>query len=235
MSESAIDKWPADALMGLFCSREDILAAAKKAASNLYGTALYDHCVLYYVVRYLVAYYEARFQQIPLQVWNEHRMALDHLMRHLSSLGSLEHPFDDDNGSQLKSMRSHLLRAALDISKFIVYESSRLLLTTMSFWGAATLRLTKVDGGDESLLATVLANRDQAETAFQRAKQLDNDLGKSPENDNTVLGRYLDATFAYTRIIKLIDQHRASLEAAIPEADELTLKLEMARAEATSL
>ena len=66
--------------------------------------------LLYYnfSLRYFIAYYESRFDKIPLQVYNEYRMTFDHFMRFF---------IDEKEGSDWSRALSHARRGVLDILK----------------------------------------------------------------------------------------------------------------------
>lgn len=222
MREGA-SEWTHESLIGLFKTPEELLSSAEKQANALRESPLlFEICKTYHVLRYLVAYYEARFEHLPLQVWNEHRMALDHFMRHLVGLTSVEQPFpkdpSDKNSSQLRSMRGHLMRATLDISKFIILNSSDLLGNKLAYWNPLTLVRVQVQEG-VSLLAYLLNGRSKAERLFQVAKQMDSVLGVSGKEESEALLRYLAATFEYAHLITTFDRHLPQLEETIASKD----------------
>jgi hypothetical protein len=68
---------------------------------------------LYFIARYFVAIVECRFYQVPIQVWNEYRNALDHFFRDMT----------DPSHNHKRKMESHLLRASLDVIKLFCHYS----------------------------------------------------------------------------------------------------------------
>ena len=70
--------------INIFDTKEELLAEAQKQAQRVEEFNLKKATKLYFLARYFVAVYESRFSQIPIQVWNEYRNALDHYFRYLT-------------------------------------------------------------------------------------------------------------------------------------------------------
>lgn len=96
------------ALDELFLSPDTIIKKAKKYAEESSFTESEKEIPYYYlIVKIFIAEHESRFGTIPIQIYNEHRMALDHLVRAKKS-------YYDKN---TKNAIGHLRRALLDIVK----------------------------------------------------------------------------------------------------------------------
>jgi hypothetical protein len=65
----------------------------------------------HFMLRHILAYYEARVDVAPVQIYNEYRMAFDHYMRRVEM---------NNEGHEKKAL-AHLLRANLDIIKLGCY------------------------------------------------------------------------------------------------------------------
>ncbi len=83
---------------------------AKKSSDSRFKNSIY----FYFIARYFVALHEAHFFEIPVQVWNEYRNALDHYFRHLTSNSGDYH---------LEKLEDHIHRSVLDITKLFSYRS----------------------------------------------------------------------------------------------------------------
>ncbi len=97
-----------DLLEKILASKDDLLDKAKKYREipNLSDTEK-EVVYYYFLIKHLIAEHEARSVKIPLQVFNEHRMALDHFIR--AKIGNSEGNTDKAIG--------HLRRALLDSIK----------------------------------------------------------------------------------------------------------------------
>lgn len=154
----------------------------------------------YYVLaRYLVAEFEGRSYQIPIQVWNEYRNALDHLMRaftqHQTNL----------RDQQIKAATKHLLRATLDVLKS--------LCTNYDDWYKG-LSVTKtfdlyifVDNG--SFVASLHESYNSARTTMIQAKTQDLYLSNDDSTDMRIVESYLDAFFKYKQLENIFYEKQA--------------------------
>lgn len=154
----------------------------------------------YAMARYLVAVFEANSYSLPIQVWNEYRNSLDHLIRSFLT----EDPSIIE--SQLKSSRGHLLRACLDVIK--------LLCTYYDDWfkklkdSKAYFTYALVDNG--TFLKNLEDQYNVAKKAMVSAKTQDINLGNNTNVDNKVVDLYLDAYFAYKELDKMFHEKQGA-------------------------
>lgn len=168
-------------------SKEELKLLAQGSLELVTQENLKSPVYYYAMARYLVAVFEAHSFSLPVQVWNEYRNSLDHLMR--SFLTS-----DPDNvESQLKSSRGHLLRACLDVIK--------LLCTSHDDWfkelksSKAYFTYALVDNGN--FLKDLEDQYTKAKKLIISAKTHDINLGHDVMKDTEIVDLYLDAYFAY--------------------------------------
>lgn len=94
----------------LHSSPEEIFTAARDI-SRTAPAGFQRTMFLYYMTRYWVAVHEARYQEVPLQVWNEYRNAFDHFSRLMTAAGAtVEEKIQNDERNSQK-IESHILRA----------------------------------------------------------------------------------------------------------------------------
>jgi len=158
---------------------------------------------LYFIARYFVAVYESRNHEIPIQVWNEYRNALDHYFRWQTS-GA------DTDSNHLSKMQRHLLRACLDILKIFVHKT----LTTATEWRNSYDRkvLELVDNGE--FFYRIVALEREIGQFYETAKVLDAGLGDDDDENGHILNKYLEAAFmADTLLLELIDRQKDFLQA----------------------
>lgn len=165
----------------LFSNTEELIEAAKKAAKN--SDPEFNQSVqLYFIARYFVSLYEARYGSIPIQVWNEYRSALDHFLR--SQIGNLDK-------AHLKKMEGHLQRAALDILKILVHSTLDSVKEWKNTFSVEIYEL--VDNG--SFRPMLIYQESEARTSFEIAKISDAKLGEDAHYNNEILALYLEASF----------------------------------------
>lgn len=172
-----------------FTSPRELFDAAdqqvKHACSELKPSVFY-----YFVARYLVVLFEAANAQIPLQVWNEYRNALDHFMRHATNPnGGAGLPHNED--SHIQKMERHLLRATLDTCKLLTVKSQEKVAWLVEHWGKETLDM--IDGG--RLYLSIENCRKEAIVLLEQAKATDFKLGGDFDSDKEVILQYLEALF----------------------------------------
>lgn len=158
---------------------------------------------LYYIARIMVASYEAIAQALPIQVWNEYRNSLDHLMRYTAdpSETTLVH---------LERVESHIQRAVLDICKYLCLEMHDIIARLIERDGVECLRL--VDNG--AFYTKILNLTASAEEKFTKAKISDNQLGKYFTPNDEVIRRYLEPCFLYLNVQSLFRENRDKIETA---------------------
>ena len=183
-----------------FKTRAELEAAANQTSQLAPGE--HRHATyLYYLARYFVAMYEARFSEIPIQVWNEYRNALDHFYRHMTRTNEAEL-------SHLKKMEGHVQRAVLDIAKIFCHDSSEEFEHLLAKESDECLRL--VDNGN--FYTNLIKKKASVKLSFMSAKTCDSALGESASTDNDVLSRYLDACYGYIDLFHLLDDRRTEID-----------------------
>ncbi len=182
-----------------FESKDDLINRAKnqgKKAPKSYQKAV----ELYYITRYFVSVFEARNHEIPLQVWNEYRNALDHFFRHLT----LDN--NPDISQQLTLMENHIKRAALDVIKLTCHKSDEWLSKELAKYNEQALLL--VDNGN--FIKSIRSRHIKAESDFLTAKTEDHNFGQDKVQNKKILSLYINAAFAYEEL-------REEIEARIPD------------------
>jgi len=186
----------------LFNSAEELLAEAKQVCFQA-PENLKESIEPYFISRYFVAIYEARHGEIPIQVWNEYRNALDHLFRHLVS--------SESNSGQVSSAQKHFLRAALDILKLHIHKTQISINEIKKAVDPNALRL--VDNGD--FITQLNKDIPEAMDLFESAKINDSKLGDDINKNSSVLAEYLNAAFAFEHISIEINKKQHAIESAI--------------------
>lgn len=157
--------------------------------------------IYYYTIsRALVAVFEANSYKLPVQVWNEYRNSLDHIMRAAMA--------NDETAKekQLNSSRGHLLRACLDITK--------LLCTYTDDWfkglkkSKAYFSYSLVDNGN--FLRDLEHQYAIARNLMITAKTHDMHLGNDSTKDDAIVDLYLDAYFAYKKLETMFYEKQGS-------------------------
>jgi len=170
-------------------TKEELVCGAKELSQK--APEPFSDCVkLYFYARYLVSVFEARNFQLPIQVWNEYRNALDHFMRYMTTVQSID---EDLNSPQVKAMRGHLQRAVLDISKFICHCNADKIVEFLA--GNDVQVLALVDNGNFLTEAKRLEKK--AESDFIEAKVEDKILGDDRGHNEQVVEKYLSAVYSY--------------------------------------
>lgn len=188
----------------IFDSIEALHSAATEIAAK--APTEYQHSVyLYFIARYFVAVYEAIYSEVPIQVWNEYRNALDHFFRSITRTS--------EEKKQLSRVEGHLQRAVLDISKIYCHRTEERFESTLSTYKVADLRL--VDSG--VFYRVLLDKHDEARDIFTRAKTTDNRLGEDRGTNTQVLSDYLSACFKYKDLLKFLTDRRNDLENLVQE------------------
>lgn len=186
----------------IFNSIEELTTASEYSTSNTLDE--YKHAAyLYYIARYLVALYEARIGELPVQVWNDYRNALDHFMRFVTN------PVDS-NKAQISRMEGHIQRAVLDINKYLCHEMESKINSMIEQEDLDCLRM--IDNGE--FYKKVLEDMRVAMAKFVNAKTTDNELGSNRETNKGIVGLYLDACFSYIDVERYINCRRVDIENA---------------------
>lgn len=181
----------------------DLLEADARKISELAPAEFRQATYLYFLARYLVVVYEVSFAELPIQVWNEYRSALDHFFRHLTG-------GEANSSGHVKKMEGHLQRAVLDICKILCHDTESVLDGKLAKLHRASLAL--VDNG--SFLSSLEAAFDKAQQAFRRAKTRDHALGDGADSNNAMLGNYLDAVYSYIKTQNMLRDRRDAIDDA---------------------
>lgn len=145
-------------------------------------------CIYYYTLaRYLAAVFEANSFKIPVQVWNEYRNSLDHLIRAFIAMDV------SSENNQLKASKSHLLRACLDVTKLLCTHGDDWFKELKASKAYFTYAL--VDNGN--FLKSLEDQYAKARKMMIHAKTHDIHLGNDNTKDQEIVDLYLDAYFAY--------------------------------------
>ena len=178
-----------------FENLDELLEKAKEEADKV-DAGLKESVKLYFIARYFVAIFEARYGKIPIQVWNEYRNALDHYFRWQTTKKS-------SGDTHRGRMERHLQRAALDILKIFVHET---ILTIEEWHSKFSIEVYNlVDNGKFRPEFIELEKKVRAN--FEEAKISDSILGESDEDDDKVLAMYLNAAYAADSLkLKLLDR-----------------------------
>jgi len=142
--------------------------------------------LLYYnfSLRYFIAYYEARFDKIPLQVYNEYRMAFDHFMRSF---------IDKTERNDRDKALSHTRRGVLDILKL------------NCFWLQETILQQhksvpkKVFGFASEYIKTYSELQILAESALWEAKRKEVEICDDKDKNIEIVKNFITAFLAYLR------------------------------------
>lgn len=203
-----------DGLIPDITGRKQLCDLAEKRVGNV-SDGLKPCAYMYYLARYLVSVFEARHHDLPIQVWNEYRNALDHFMRHVS-LVEPDHIYDDKH-QHISKMETHLQRAVLDVSKLLCVRSGAMIDKELESWGKDALDL--VDGG--RLLTEINTVHEEAIALFEKAKINDGQLGDNIDANKCVLYNYLDSYFKYRAVILKINANRQVISDAYAKIKQM--------------
>jgi hypothetical protein len=190
-------------IFNLYKSREALCEAADKAASDVSSNVFRSSVFLYYIARYLVSVYEARYLELPIQVWNEYRNALDHFMRHVSSGGDEA----QDDAHHLQRMEGHIQRAVLDVTKILCVKSYDAITHEIEMWGDNVLDV--IDDG--TFRADIRKSLMEATDLLEEAKTNDAQLGHDAWVNRAVIERFLDSFFKFDHIIRTFNEKHLAL------------------------
>lgn len=174
----------------IFATKEELLnsidSSTIQAGSEYQGVSKF-----YYLARYFMVIYEAQFQELPIQVWNEYRNALDHFVRQINNQSPEDNPESHKN-----KMEGHLQRATLDTLKLLIIRTIDSIKNTQSCYTKEVLSL--VDNG--TFIEYIAKERHNIEKLFTIAKVSDCNLGGGDIEDNAVLENYLDTAFLAMKV-----------------------------------
>ena len=178
---------------------------------------------VYYIARYFMSWFESReAPEVPIQVWNEYRMAMDHFMRSLTSEAA-------ENEAQLRRMDAHLQRAALDVLK--------LLFTSMSdscsefFKGYSATAINTLESGEFRTKSKKL--RDRAQLQYHDAKLMDSESKASGSFEEYSLQDRCPGIAAYAEAVMRMYECEGDLK--VKERHLATLETELQRSKSEGL
>lgn len=199
----------------LFETKEELLEAATEQADRVQTPELNQSTKLYFIARYFVAVFESRNGQIPIQVWNEYRNALDHYFRHITDSYKEE---DVERKSHLAKMEGHLQRAVLDVLKLLCHKTQEAVSEEKDGHLLEVLRL--VDSGE--FIEKFNKDYNAAVKLFSFAKISDLNLGDDAATNTEILGHYLDAAFAFDSLRRFLIDNEAKIERARSEYNQIS-------------
>ena len=164
---------------------ESIVLAADKFSENPNFSDNHQKEIAYYyfLVKYFTAVLEATSKTIPLQVFNEHRMALDHFIRAKANN-------DNDN---IKSGKGHLYRALLDVLKLINAGLRNEIDKKQNSIPQKALGL--ISNGD--YIKEYTSKKNEAEELLFDARCEDYKIGNDYTENKEVANRYIKAYIAH--------------------------------------
>lgn len=187
----------------IFDSKEKLEEAASLIAADA-PEGLRQPTYLYFLARFLVIFYEVNFAELPVQVWNEYRNALDHYFRSLTGKDK------EEASKHLAKMEGHLQRAVLDICKLSCHRTEGRFADALLSENQQALRL--VDNGEFYLQVNELFKK--AKNAFVSAKAWDLQLGDGASLDRTIVGKYLEAFYSYRNAELFLECSRSKIVTA---------------------
>lgn len=194
---------PKSKQLHIFSNKELLLLKAQQEAEKAKEN-LQSSTKLYFITRYFVAVYESRNHEIPIQVWNEYRNALDHYFRWQTT------SIQDDN-SHLKKMERHLLRACLDVLKLFIHKTIQSYDEHRKLYSKDVYDL--VDNG--GFYSDLINRAKEITSKFESAKILDAGLGDDGSENFIIIDHYLDAAFAAdSLLLELMERENDFINAA---------------------
>ena len=179
----------------IYSSSEALLDDCDEQSSSIVAE-LREPARLYFITRYFVAVFESRHGELPIQVWNEYRNALDHFFRYLKTADSNIGESDDES-KNIHKMKGHLQRACLDVLKLFCHRTDEQLDALLNRYKPEVLAL--VD--NNSFYPRVITSRIEAHKNFEKSKVFDLQLGENARHNADVLTSYLNAAFSYDEVI----------------------------------
>jgi|GEM_PF-5527334 len=166
---------------------EEAADAIAARAPELYRNAVF----LYVISRDLVGVYESRNFEVPLQVWNEYRNALDHWMRFIAQTDSqaVSAEMSGADRSHVERMEGHIQRAVLDICKLLCIRDRDAIDAWVKSLGEGAFDLVD-DGG---LLPRIRQKQNRAADLLLEARVGDSKLGSDPAVNRDVIRDYVRA------------------------------------------
>jgi len=172
----------------IFSSKGELLARAKKHIENQNFSEQEKELIYYYfLVKHLIAEQEGRSVEIPLQVFSEHRMALDHFIR--GKIGNDE----KSKSSNIDKAIGHIRRALLDIIKLNC--SVFKMEIEKKHESVPKKSLGLISNGE--YIKEFINMQQQAETLLNEARCEEYNLGNELKENIKVVDFFIDAFLAH--------------------------------------
>lgn len=173
-----------------YSSKDELIKDANLFKDSVNDVKMAHTVYLYFIARYLIVSVEARYNKSTTQSWKEIRDAFDHYMR-----AQTQGPTDTTNHH--KKIEGHVQRAILDTCKILCREVHDSYKGVFSRYDRSAINL--VDNGD--FIRGLQTQTENAEKIFLCAKTEDANLGDDANNNVEVLNKFLDAFFAYEKLL----------------------------------
>lgn len=173
-----------DSLNKLLSSPNNIIEKAKEYSEKSSFTESEKEIPYYYfIVKHFVAEHESRFGTIPVQIYNEHRMALDHLIRAKSN----------NYEGNINSTIGHLRRAVLDIIKLNCAGLRREIDKRQDSIPKKALGL--ISNGD--YIKEYIKKQSEAEKELNEARCEDHKIGKAVDINEEIINLFIKAYISH--------------------------------------
>ena len=173
-------------LDNLFRSADSIIECAKQYCQRShFQNEDREIPYYYYLLKSLVAQHEARFGTVSIQVFNEHRMALDHFIR--------ANEIDADHKEQVKSAIGHLRRGVLDVTKLNCEGLRAMIFKRHRVVPPKALGL--ISNGE--YIKKFTEKQVIAENELVNARTNDGKIGSNIDKDEDIINNYIRAYIAH--------------------------------------
>jgi hypothetical protein len=173
-------------------SIEEFLKHPENMANSVLQPEYRDVVETYFILKQATGQFEAYQKELPTQIFNEMRNALDHFMRSLCNDGTITETRDAWTKDHLKKMKAHLTRATLDSMKLVVGFLNDDINDRHARFSDKEIGL--VDSGE--YVKTITRLHTEAQNRYIKAREADYMLG-THHGDRDVLQRYLEAVAAH--------------------------------------
>jgi len=178
----------------LFSSPDYIIEKAKEYSENSsFSKSEKEIPYYYFIVKHFIAEHESRFGTIPIQIHNEHRMTLDHLVRAKK----------DNYEGNTKSAIGHLRRAVLDIIKLNCAGLRKEIDKRQNAIPKKALGL--ISNGD--YIKDYMKKQNEAENLLNEARCEDHKIGNDIEINEGVVNLFVKAYVAHYEWRKFQDEN----------------------------
>jgi len=171
-------------LYKLFLSPDNIIKRAKKySEKSSFPEAEKEIPYYYFILKNFIAEHESRFGTIPIQIHNEHRMTLDHLIR--AKANNYEGHTNNAIG--------HLRRALLDIAKLNCAGLRKKIDKRQATIPKKALGL--ISNGD--YIKGYIKMQNEAENLLNKARSEDHKIGNVVEINEDIVNLFVEAYVAH--------------------------------------